>query len=80
MDSLARLVCLIIVPDGLFVSSVHCLSFNSLSYLPIILLVKLLTHIHMVSLITVLNGIVVQFVIFTIIINFGSFFLFVFVA
>ena len=31
LDSLARLVYLIIVPDGLFVSRIHCQSFTSLS-------------------------------------------------
>ena len=30
LDSLAHLVCLIIVPNGLFVSRIHCLSFTSL--------------------------------------------------
>ena len=31
IDSMARLVCLIIVPNGLFVSRIHCQSFTSLS-------------------------------------------------
>ena len=54
LDSLACLVYLIIVPDGLFVSRIHCLSFTFLYLFPIIVLVKLLKRIHMVSLITVL--------------------------
>ena len=67
MDSLTRLVYLIMVSDGLFVSIIHC---HFLYFEAIFILFKLLTHIHMVSLITVLNGIVEQFVIFSIIINF----------
>ena len=33
LDSLTHLVYLIIVPNGLFVSSIHCQSFTSLSHL-----------------------------------------------
>ena len=64
LDALTRLVYLIIVPNGLFVSRIHCLLITFLSYfISIIILIKLLIRIHMVSFITVLNGIVGQFVI-----------------
>ena len=57
LDSLACLVYLIIVLDGLFVSRIHCQSYTFLYHLySILILFKLLKRIHMVSLITVLNG------------------------
>ena len=80
LDTLTRLVYLIIVPNGLFISKVHCLLITFLSYFTIIVLVKLLMRIHMVSFITVLNGINEQFVTYSLFIYFDSFILFVFVA
>ena len=66
LDHLTCLVYLIIVPYGLFVSRVHCLPVHLYHLYLIPYLFKLLKHIHMVSLITVLNGNVWQFTLISI--------------